>query len=107
MFTIKGCFDPDVIPRGFVRNASTVYLLSLLMNVNDSTSAICFPARTSEFKFVSFLGEEFAVLINSCPRSEGPEKTYAIELSLLKDQEPTKPRSLIMISGGPPATGKR
>src|SRR5262249_46260123 len=105
--TINGCFDVDVIPRGFVRNASTVYLLSLLMNVNDSTSAISFPARTFAFKFVSFLVEELPVLINSCERSDGLEKAYAIELSLLEDQEPTRPRSLITISGGPPAMGKR
>ncbi len=50
-----------VIPSGLVRKASTSNLLSLLMKVNDSTSAICFPARSSAFKSVSLRGAALPV----------------------------------------------
>src|SRR4030095_5890505 len=107
MLTINGCLDVAIIPRGFVRNASTAYLLSLLMNVNESTSANCFPLRTSEFRSVNFRGCGLPLLRKSCARSEGLENAYATELSLPGDQAPTEPRSLITTSGCPPVTGKR
>src|SRR5260370_40787723 len=52
---MRGCLDVAVIPSGLVRKASTSNLLSLLMNVNDSTSAICFPAKSCAFKSVNLL----------------------------------------------------
>src|SRR5258708_31287220 len=86
---------------GFVRNASTSNLLSFEMNVNDSTSAIRLPRRTSALRSVIFRPAMY-----SCAWSLGVASAYASTVFDI-EKVATEPRSPTTSSALPPATGWR